>query len=143
MLPVCKKDVALQAAREYDAQLEIIGVRRAEGGARSSAYKNCFSYETRHGTDQYRPLFWFTDADKRWYESYFNVVHSRCYTQYGLLRTGCTGCPFARDINKELDAVGTEERGVVQAARSIFKNAYAWTNGYKQYVKAQTDKAER
>ena len=38
-----KKKPAKLLIQEYDADLEIIGVRKAEGGIRSASYKTCFS----------------------------------------------------------------------------------------------------
>ena len=79
---------------EYDADLEIIGVRKAEGGIRSASYKTCFSESKSKGCNSYRPVFWYTDSDKKAYEEFYGIQHSRCYTEYGLKRTGCVGCPY-------------------------------------------------
>ena len=38
-----KKDVAKRYKKENAIDLSLVGVRKAEGGARSAAYKNCFS----------------------------------------------------------------------------------------------------
>ena len=32
------------------------------------------------------------------FENYYNVTHSKCYTEYGLKRTGCVGCPYGKDF---------------------------------------------
>lgn len=31
-----------------------------------------------------------------------NIPISKAYTEYGSVRTGCVGCPFAKDYKKEL-----------------------------------------
>ena len=81
-----KKDLAHNKIKEgYD--LSIIGVRKAEGGIRSSAYKSCFD-NSGNGYDNYRPIFWFKDEDKKYYEEMFGIENSKCYTEYGLKRTG-------------------------------------------------------
>lgn len=52
-----KKDVMHKCISESDYDLDIYGVRKAEGGSRATAYKSCFD-ETDTGCDNYRPLFW-------------------------------------------------------------------------------------
>lgn len=84
--------------------MNIFGVRRAEGGIRQTAYKSCFD-ENGEGYDNYRPLFWYTNLDKNNYENNYAIKHSRCYTEYGLKRTGCAGCPFGRDFEQELQII--------------------------------------
>ena len=81
-----KKDLAHDKLKQgYD--LNITGVRKAEGGVRASAYKSCFD-NTDKGYDNYRPIFWFKDEDKKAYNKLFNVANSKCYSVYGLKRTG-------------------------------------------------------
>ena len=40
------------------------GVRKAEGGARRTAYKTCFSNND-SGCDDYRPIFWYLSDTKK------------------------------------------------------------------------------
>lgn len=104
MLSVCKKDVSHKLIKENTYELNIVGVRRAEGGVRATSYKSCFS-EGDDGCDNYRPLFWYKDSDKIDYENAYNVEHSDCYVVYALPRTGCAGCPFGRDFENELEVI--------------------------------------
>lgn len=114
-------------------KLYCVGIRKAEGGIRSAAYTNCYSQGTKDGVDAYRPLFWFTDGDKEEYCKIFGVTHSRCYTEYGFKRTGCAGCPYGRGIEDELHRIDTHEPQMVKMARTVFKDAYEWTRGYRQF----------
>lgn len=79
---------------ESYADMEITGIRKSEGGIRSANYKTCFSDSKSKGCATYRPIFWYSDGDKRDYEDFYGVTHSRCYSEYGMRRTGCVGCPF-------------------------------------------------
>ena len=63
-----KKDVSHKLIKENTYELNIVGVRRAEGGVRATSYKSCFS-EGDDGCDNYRPLFWYKDSDKIDYET--------------------------------------------------------------------------
>ena len=130
-----KKLVAKKHKIEHDIDLSITGVRKAEGGARSTAYKNCFtSGEEKGVADEYRLLFWYTKDDKEAYEKTFNVTHSRCYTEYGLKRTGCAGCPYGRDFEQELEIIQKYEPKLYKAVNNIFGDSYEYTRKYKQFV---------
>ena len=61
-----KKDVSKNLIKRENADLMIIGVRKAEGGIRAAAYKNCYTISD-SGTDQYRPFFWYSDESKKQY----------------------------------------------------------------------------
>lgn len=58
-----KKDVSHKLLKENNYDLNIIGIRRAESGVRSTAYKSCFD-DNGNGYDNYRPIFWYKDSDK-------------------------------------------------------------------------------
>ena len=126
-----KKDLAHDKIKQgYD--LNITGVRKAEGGVRASAYKSCFD-TTDKGYDNYRPIFWFKDSDKSEYNGLFNISNSRCYSEYGLKRTGCCGCPYGRDCNFELKVLEEYEPKLHKAVINVFKDAYEYTEKYYEF----------
>lgn len=124
-----KKDVAKLLLKSNNYDLNIIGIRKAERGLRANKIKNCFDENSTY--DNYRPLFWYKDKDKQEYENYFNIVHSRCYSEYGLTRTGCVGCPFNREFEFELNIVKQYEPKLYIAVDNIFKASYEYTRQYK------------
>lgn len=130
-----KKKPAKKFIKEQNADLEITGVRKSEGGIRSLNYKSCFSASKSKGCNTYRPLFWYTDSDKKAYEDFYNIQHSRCYTEYGLKRTGCVGCPFNPRITEELNIIQTYEPKLYKAAMNIFGKSYDYTLKYRAFVK--------
>ena len=127
-----KKKVAKGFVKRNDADLNVIGVRRAEGGIRAAAYESCFT-ERACGMDDYRPIFWFTDEDKRFYENQFGVRHSDCYRKYGLKRTGCVGCPYGRNVEDELNSIKMFEPKLYKACMKIFGKSYEYTRKYRQF----------
>lgn len=129
-----KKDVSYKLLSENHFDLSIIGVRKAEGGVRSTAYKSCFS-EKDDGCDEYRPLFWYKDSDKKEYDEHYGVIHSKCYTEYGLKRTGCAGCPFGRDFEFELEVIEKYEPKLFKAVNNIFGESYEYTRKYMEFYK--------
>lgn len=130
-----KKLVALLFKEANNIDLSITGIRKAEGGARASAYKNCFSSGYEKGiADEYRLIFWFKKEDKTEYEQSYSVCHSRCYTKYGLERTGCAGCPYGQDFEIELEAIRKHEPKLYKAVNNIFGESYEYTRKYRQFV---------
>ena len=126
-----KKDLAHNKIKEgYD--LHITGVRKAEGGVRATAYKSCFD-NTDKGYDNFRPIFWFKDDDKLDYRKLFNVSNSKCYSVYGLKRTGCCGCPYGKDNNFELKILEEHEPKLYKAVTNIFKDSYEYTKLYQEF----------
>lgn len=131
-----KKDPVKHFMKENEFDLNCYGVRKAEGGVRSSAYKSCFSDNTtKDKIDEYRPIFWYKDDTKEIYEEFFNVVHSKCYTEYGLKRTGCCGCPYSRDFENELNILKEHEPKLHKAVSNIFGKSYEYTKKYREFVK--------
>ena len=137
-----KKDVAKSLIKKYNVDLMIVGVRKAEGGIRSTSYKNCFSEEL-HGAAQYRPLWWYNNEDKKDYEDYCGIVHSDCYKVYGFPRTGCCCCPYGWVHNKllhELEQTKKYEPRLYKAVNTVFKDSYEYTRQYLQFRKEMKDK---
>ncbi len=132
-----KKNVAKEVLKSNDCDLAMVGIRKAEGGIRSSAYKSCFSEATSKNIAQFRPLFWLTNADRQEYESIFNVKHSDCYIVYGLIRTGCAGCPFGKDFEFELEVIRQYEPELYKAVNKIFGRSYEYTRKYYEFREAK------
>lgn len=124
-----KKDVSKNLINKYKIDLMIIGVRKAEGGIRATAYHNCFS-EDLHGAAQYRPLWWYSNQDKLDYEQHCGIVHSDCYHTYGFRRTGCCCCPYGwthGGLQKELNQTKRYEPNLYKAVNNIFKDSFEYT----------------
>ena len=126
-----KKDLVHDKLKEgYD--LHITGIRKAEGGVRATAYKSCFD-NTGKGYDNFSPILWYKDYDKLSYRKLFNVSNSKCYSVYGLKRTGCCGCPYGRDCNFELKVLEEHEPKLYEAVKNVFKDSYAYTKKYYEF----------
>lgn len=133
-----KKDLIHNLIKEDCYDLNIFGVRKAEGGARTVAYKSCFDEADKY--DNYRPLFWYKDSDKKDYEKAYGIIHSDCYIKYGLKRTGCCGCPYGRDFEEELEVINIYEPKLYKAVNNIFKDSYEYTRMYKEFRKMMENK---
>ena len=135
-----KKKVAQQIVETHNADLSVVGIRKAEGGARATIYKTCYSD---NGLDcsTFRPIFWYSDKDKQFYEEKFGVVHSDCYTKYGMPRTGCAGCPYARALDSELQIIQDYEPKLYKAVTHIFGESYEYTKQYKAFCEKHREKS--
>ncbi len=131
-----KKKVASDYKSHGKFDMNMYGVRKSEGGARKGAYKNCFSSK-KGKIDEYRPIFWYKAEDKKTYEEHYNIQHSRCYTEYCLKRTGCAGCPYARNFEEELEAMRIFEPNLFIAVNNIFGKSYDYTRKYREFVENQ------
>lgn len=133
--PTCctysKKNPSLSYSKSNNIDVVFLGIRKFENGIRSQKYANCFSPGTAY--DNYRPIFWFTDEDKKTYEDCFDVVHSKCYTEYGLNRTGCAGCPFGSRFEDELKVIEKYEPKLYKAINNIFGKSYDYTRKYREF----------
>lgn len=128
-----KKDVAKRQIKEGGYDLECTGVRKNEGGVRALSYKTCFSWSQSKKIDSFRPVWWFRDSDKEEYCHHYDITHSRCYTQYGLKRTGCVGCPFNPKFQEDLPIIQQYEPALYKAALNIFGKSYEYTKLYMEY----------
>lgn len=128
-----KKKPAQKYKEDNEFDLNMYGVRRAEGGARGSAYKTCFSVKDK-GVDEYRPIFWYLNQDKELYEEHYEIKHSDCYSKYGLKRTGCAGCPYGRNFEEELKVIQRNEPNLYKAVTAIFKDSYEYTRKYRAFI---------
>ncbi len=120
-----KKNTIHTLIRHGNYDLNCLGVRSAEGGIRSAVLRTCFSPGT--DIDTFRPIFWFSEADKEVYCKHYGVTHSKCYTEYGLVRTGCVGCPFGKRFEEELQILEQYEPKLSKAANAVFEKSYTYT----------------
>lgn len=128
-----KKLVAKKFKEAGSFDLSIQGVRKAEGGARSSAYKNCFTPAGDDTIDEYRPVFWFKKDTKDSYKKTYGITYSDCYEVWGLPRTGCSGCPYAQDFESELETTKIYEPKLYNALIKVFGASYEYTRAYRKF----------
>lgn len=137
-----KKDVIHRLLAKNNYDMNVSGIRKYEGGIRGTAYKSCFD-DNDSGHDNYRPLFWYTNDDKKIYENAYDIVNSKCYTDYKLKRTGCAGCPYGRDFEMELDVIQKYEPKFYIAVNNIFGKSYAYTRKYREFCQLNEEQVAK
>lgn len=70
------------------------------------------------------PLLFWTDEVKQLYKDYFGLRYSDCYEVYGLRRTGCVGCPFAKNLWQELEIMKKYEPQCFKLCMNVFGESY-------------------
>lgn len=142
--PLCchyaKKAPSARYLKTHKCDLACTGVRQAEGGVRSTAYTDCFSYDEHKKIDTFRPLFFFREEDKKTYCDWYGITHSRCYTEYGFKRTGCVGCPFNLRFEEDLTAMQKFEPNTYKLAVAMFGKSYDYTRQYRAFQKEMRER---
>lgn len=142
--PKCCDGAKKRPIKDYSKKngiiLNVVGLRRSEGGVRASFYKNCY-YKSSDGKIQmYFPLFWWTNDIKEYYKNKYNITYSDCYEVYGLDRTGCAGCPFGRKFDEELSLLEKYEPKLNKGIQSIFQKSYNWSRKYREFALEMKEK---
>jgi 3'-phosphoadenosine 5'-phosphosulfate sulfotransferase (PAPS reductase)/FAD synthetase len=131
-----KKNVSKEFDKDFKPDLKIIGMRQSEGGRRSGAIKNCFTPANDNDTANYRPLWYWTDEDKKVYKEWRGIRYSDCYEIWQFSRTGCVGCPCNSKALQELQIAEQYEPNKVKAAFAVFGKSYEYKQAYIDFKKA-------
>lgn len=88
---------------EHNRPYGIVGIMRDEGGRRNLA--QCLAFKKK-GKFNFQPLIVLTKEWEEWFIEKYNINICDIYKEpYNFPRTGCKGCPFAINLQKELDTL--------------------------------------
>jgi len=130
-----KKNVAREFDKKFKPDLKINGMRKAEGGRRAGSVKNCFTPANDTSVANYRPLWFWSDEDKRIYKEWRGIMYSDCYEIWGFQRTGCCCCPCSSKASEELKIAEQYEPNKAKAAYTVFGKSYAYREAYNAFKK--------
>lgn len=98
-----KKEIAEQYARENGRAIAITGVRQSEGGLRQSM-QGCTTFTGGGRLHKFHPLFPLEDD---WIDLFIQEYKIELcklyYPPFNFKRTGCKGCPFNPELEKQLN----------------------------------------
>lgn len=107
-----KKDVAAKWQEANEKTITITGMRATEGGLRTTL-KGCAIFDEGQ-LKKFHPLQPLEDDFIEWYIKKRNIqLCELYYPPFNFQRTGCKGCPYAVDLQKQLDIMSAympEER---------------------------------
>lgn len=99
-----KEEPLIKWQRENNKKIAILGLMAEEGGRR--AFAKCTVY-TNGKLKAFQPLAKVTHEWEKWFIDKYNIqLCELYYPPFNFVRTGCKGCPFARDLQEELDTIG-------------------------------------
>lgn len=129
-----KKKPAKYYEQKNNIDGKIVGIRAGEGGARQMALmkrmknggKLCTYYNGK--TLVKAPIIDWTDDDIEKFVKKYNVPLSKAYTEYGMTRTGCYGCPYSLDLKSNLKILYDYEPNRYKSAMFFLKDVYIAQN---------------
>ena len=111
--------------KENNRAITITGMKREEGGNRR-AIKGCVLIDTKGKVVKFHPLLVVSHDFEDWFIKQNNIkLCDLYYPPYNFKRTGCKGCPFALDLQEQLEVMDlylSHERAQCEA---IWKPVYA------------------
>lgn len=97
-----KKQIALRFQSEYNKPIRIVGLRQAEGGQRAN-HKGCLVFDG-NKLKTFKPINPMSDEWIKWYINERDIRLCELYYEpFNFDRVGCKGCPFAINLQDELD----------------------------------------
>lgn len=108
--------------KENNKQIAIIGIMKSEGGRRSNAV--CLAFVGKK-LSAFQPMAPVTKDWEEWFIGKYNVDICDIYKEpYNFPRTGCKGCPFARNLQHELDTLEKFFPNERKQCEAIWKPVY-------------------
>lgn len=98
-----KKHPIQRYEKESGRNISILGLRMGEGGQRAN-HEGCVVFDNNHELKKFKPLNPCSDDWMEWYIKERNIKLCKLYYQpYNFNRTGCKGCPYAIDLQDQLE----------------------------------------
>lgn len=134
-----KKKPALRWAKEHNRSIALTGIRAYEKGTRSQA--NCLTFKGKK-IAKINPLIVVPEPFNDWFLEKYNIkVCELYYPPYNLKRTGCKGCPFNKDIAKDLEMMKELLPNEYKQCNILWEKVY---NEYKRLnYRIKTNKKEK
>lgn len=126
-----KKEPCENYSKENNKPISLTGMRNSEGGLRQSV-KGCTVFYDKNckSLHKFHPLLPLDENFINEFVTKYNIQLCKLYyPPYNFLRTGCKGCPFNVELQKQLDIIR-------QYFPSEYKQCeYIWAPVYAEYRK--------
>lgn len=98
-----KKHPIQRYEKKSGRNISILGLRMGEGGQRAN-HEGCVVFDSSHELKKFKPLNPCSNEFIEWYLHKRNIkLCSLYYPPYNFKRTGCKGCPYAIDLQDQLE----------------------------------------
>lgn len=119
---ILKKKPGAKWSKENNKSIVLTGMRGAEGGTRSNI--GCLTYKNKK-LEKFHPLLVVSDEWEEWFINKYDIKLCKLYyAPYHFYRTGCKGCPFALELQKQLDVMEKLLPAERKQCEAIWKPVY-------------------
>ena len=119
-----KKEPIAKWQKENNKSIAMTGMRKQEGGLRRNI-KGCIITDKDGSVKKFHPLLVVDNDFEDWFINKFQIKLCRLYyTPFNFERTGCKGCPFARNLQEVLSAMATYLPNEREQCEIIWKPVY-------------------
>lgn len=102
-----KKEPFKKWSKENGKTIAMTGMMASEGGLRESI-QNCIITDKDGKLKKFHPLLKVTEEWENWYIKERNIKLCKLYyPPYNFKRTGCKGCPYALELQEQLEVMYT------------------------------------
>lgn len=118
-----KKKPFKKWAKENNKTITITGMRKSEGGPRLRL--NCIVTDKEKNVVKFHPLAVVSDDWENWFVDKYNIrLCDLYYKPYYFKRTGCKGCPYNLELQKDLNMMATLLPNEREQCEIIWKTVY-------------------
>ena len=119
-----KKKPIKRYEKEANRSISILGLRMSEGGQRAN-HAGCTVFDSNHSLKKFKPLNPCSNEFIEWYIESRNIkLCSLYYSPYNFKRTGCKGCPYAINLQGQLEIMGKYFPNERKQCELIWKPVY-------------------
>lgn len=123
-----KKNPIKKWQSENNRTITLTGMRKSEGGQRTTL--NCVVYDKERKLLKFHPLSVLDNQFIEWFIKEHNIkLCSLYYEPFNFIRTGCLGCPFALNLQEQLETLEKLLPNERKRCEMI------WSKVYKEYRK--------
>ncbi len=122
-----KKEPVAKWAKENNRPITVTGIRQGEGGLRQSVTSCAVFYDDKcKELHKFHPLLPVNDDFIEQFAAKFKIKFcSLYYPPFNFKRTGCKGCPYSTDIQRQLDLMAELLPQERKQCEIIWKPVYA------------------
>lgn len=118
-----KKEPVAKWQKESGKSITITGMRKEEGGNRNNL--TCIVTDKDKKVVKFHPLSVVSSEWEDWFINKYNIKLCKLYyPPYSFKRTGCKGCPFALELQEELDKLEKYLPNEKKQCEAIWKPVY-------------------
>lgn len=123
-----KEEPSIKWSKDNKKTINITGIRAEEGSSRANI--NCVIYDDNDNLAKFHPLL---VVDDEWEDEFVkrnNIdLCELYYPPYEFERTGCKGCPFTRDLQKQLNDM------YIYLPHEYWQCLHLWKPIYDEYIR--------